>query len=157
MGSAALVATAIALVLLIITAYVIVGGTLATAQVVSLAQDEKVNRQETRMHTSISITGTSLSETGSELNVLVQNTGSETITDLSHMDVLLISDAEPVYFPEGSGQGTWSVVEIVPDLIHPRALDPDEVMNISVQYTPANTPTWVKVITPNGVYDSSYL
>ncbi|MDT8357390.1 MAG: hypothetical protein RQ758_02680 [Methanomicrobiaceae archaeon] len=157
MGSAALVATAIALVLLLITAYVIVGGTLATAQVVSLAQDDKVDRQETRIHTSISITGTALSDTNPELYVLVENTGSETITDLAHMDVLLISRAEPVYYPSGSGSGTWSVVEIIPDQVHPGALDPDEVMNISVRYVSPDSPFWVKVITPNGVYDSSYI
>lgn len=157
MGSAALIASAIALILLIITAYVIVGGTLATAEIVTLAQNEHIQNQETRMRTSISIVGTSLSGGGSPLLIQLENNGNEPVIDLDNMDVYLSFGDSPVFHPKGTGSGTWQVVGISPDNVHPGQLDPDEVMNLSVQYSSVISPIWVKVATGNGVYDSSYV
>ena len=56
-----MIATAFALIMLIITAYFLVGVVLTTAQVVSIAQTDQINKQEERVRTSIDILNTSIS------------------------------------------------------------------------------------------------
>ncbi|NYT05651.1 MAG: hypothetical protein GKC04_04675 [Methanomicrobiales archaeon] len=157
MGSASLIASAIALILLIITAYVIVGGTIASAEIISYAQAEQVMQQEIRMRTAIEIVGASLTMGGSPLVVQVMNTGSEPVGSLENMDVYLAMTGAPTHSPYGSGTGTWRVVSFVPDTVHPGQLDPDEVLTISVSYAGVTPPAWVQVTTANGVYDSAYV
>jgi len=156
MGTASLIATSVAILLLVITAYVLVGGTLATAEVVISAQRDATSHHEERIRTQISIIRTLHAVNDSTLYVLLENTGSEPVTDLDHFDVFLADGGSPIYYPRGSGAGTWTLVSIMPDDIHPALLDPDEVMNISVIYT-GNAPTWVQTATDNGIIDSAYV
>lgn len=157
MGSAALIASAFALILLVITAYVVVGGIISAAEIVALAQNEHVEIQESRMRTAISLSGVQLSAGGSPVYVTVENSGNEPIVDFDNMDVFLVFDDSPVYYPRGSATGSWNIVQITPDRIHPGQLDPGEELNLSVQYAGVDTPVWVQVTTPNGVYDSAYI
>jgi len=46
-------------------------------------------------------------------------------------------------------------VSITPDEVHPGELDPGETLNLSVTYD--IIPTWVQVVTPNGVSGSAYI
>ncbi len=55
MGMGSLIASAVAIILLVITAYIIVGGTIATAEVVALAQEEQAHSIQKAMRTSIEI------------------------------------------------------------------------------------------------------
>jgi flagellar protein FlaF len=160
MGSASLIASAIALILLIITAYVLVGWTLATAEIVGFAQKEQTQLQETRLRTSIEIQGTSLAGNASPLYVQLKNTGTEMVSGFDDMDVYLVFGSEPVYYsysPDDMNIGTWYRQSIAPDDVHPHALDPDEVMTMAVYYSGAINPVWVQVTTRNGVSDSAYI
>lgn len=157
MGSASLIASAIALILLLVTAYVIVGGTIAAAEVVTIAQNDNFRNQETRMRTAIEIVDISLTNDSSPLYINVENTGSEPVTDFDNMAVFLDFNSGSVYFPRGTGQGAWQPAGITPDDIHPGQLDPDEIMNISVSFDQESRPLWVKIVTGNGVYDSGYI
>jgi len=152
MGSAALISSAIALILLVIVAYFLVGTTLTTAEIVGSALDDKVQIQEIRMKTSIDITDLNMGAGDSVLNLLIENTGDEIISDFTHFDVYIVSNSspyEPEYIPK------WEKEGISPDLIHAGQLDPGEVMNISVETT--SRPLWVQVTTANGVSTSRYV
>jgi archaeal flagellar protein FlaF len=156
MATASLIATAISILLLVVTAYVLIGGTITTAEIVTTAQSDSAKHHEIRLRTSITVTDTSIETNTSTLSVDVKNTGSETIGDFEHMDVYLMTDGVPAYYPYGTGDGKWSIQSIIPDEIHPGQLDPEETVRISIRYTdPA--PTWVKIATNDGVYDSAYV
>ncbi|KQC03873.1 MAG: hypothetical protein APR53_00400 [Methanoculleus sp. SDB] len=157
MGSASLVASAIALILLLITAYVIVGGTLSTAEIIAFAQHEQAAQQEIRMRTSIEIVSATLTAGASPLVVEVRNVGQEPVSGFDNMEAYLVFADEPVLHPYGSGAGYWAYGGIIPDSIHPHQLDPDEVLTMSVAYSGVTAPVWVQVTTDRGVYDSAYV
>jgi archaeal flagellar protein FlaF len=150
---AEIVTSAIGIMLLIVTAYVLVGGTLTTTQVVMNAQSDMTALHVKMMNTAIGIDSANLSGTGL-LYANVRNTGNEPITDLSHLDLLLISPGlPPVLYQKDTG---WTKNFIAPDTIHPNQWDPGEVLNMSVAYTGPD-PVWIQVTTSNGAYTSSYI
>ncbi|RXE55288.1 flagellar protein FlaF [Methanoculleus taiwanensis] len=153
MSVGSLVASGIGILLLVITAYILVGGTLGTAELVVMAQGDLAIQQEMRMRTNIDVAATSLDAAGKVLYVEVENSGNEPIVSFAHMDVYLVTSGSPIYNPYGTN---WTVVAISPDQIHPNQLDPGEVLNLSVPYS-GDDPTWVQVTTGNGVYDSAYI
>ncbi|MDG6256121.1 MAG: hypothetical protein QCH35_00825 [Methanomicrobiaceae archaeon] len=157
MGLGSLIASAVAITLLVITAYVIIGGTIATAEIVSLAQDEHARTLQKAIRTSIDIVQVDVDANASVVNVDVYNAGSEIIADFDRMDVFVIYDAEPQYVSVGTGPGTWSRGAITPDAVHPGQLDPGETVTISIAYTGGDPPAWVQVTTGNGVCDSAYV
>lgn len=161
MGSASLIATAIALILLIITAYVVVGGILAASEIVSLSQAERFSFQETRLHTSVDISDITVSNGTHTLNMTVENSGHETISEFKYMDIYMIYQGnQPVLVPYSETVGTentWYATSISPDTVHPNELDPGESLIMTVTYTPGVPPLWIKIATPNGVYDSAYI
>jgi flagellar protein FlaF len=163
MGAGTIIASAIVIVLLIITGYVLIGGTLSTAQIVMVAQRAAAEKEGQRIHTQIEIMNASANLGVSETFIEVKNTGSEVIGDFDHMEVYLLQNQTPdMYIPY-----TYTILSapfnfvyrITPlDLVHPGLLDPDEVANITVLYDAGRgDPSWVKVTTANGVYDSAYL
>ena len=62
MSAGPLVASGIGILLLVVTAYVLVGGTLATTEVMVEAQSNLAMYQEARMRTAIEIQNTTLSD-----------------------------------------------------------------------------------------------
>ncbi|MHC1630015.1 MAG: flagellar protein FlaF [Methanoculleaceae archaeon] len=159
MGLGSVVASGLMVLLMLLAGYMLIGTMMATVQVVATAQADQAVYHEERLHTSIDITGTALDNSTSRLYVEVLNTGSEPVTgEFTYMEVFLLQSGEIIRYPYGSSGYAWNIVEITPDIVHPQMLDPGEMLNISVNYDPANgTPTWVKVITPNGMGDSTYV
>jgi flagellar protein FlaF len=156
MGAGTIIATAIAIILLIITGYVLIGGTLSTARIVTLAQQAAAEKDAQRIHTRIEIFSAMTVNDSSTTFIVVNNTGSEVVGDFDHMEVFLLQDGTPYTYMNQSGYANWTYT-IQPDEIHPGLLDPDEVANITIAYDPVKgNATWVKVITANGVYDSAY-
>ncbi|MDD1678659.1 MAG: hypothetical protein LUO93_05695 [Methanomicrobiales archaeon] len=156
MGVASLVATAIGILLLIVTAYVLAGGTLSVADAVATAEKDAAAQHELQMRTSIEIVSTTLTANTSTIRVNLENTGSILIGDFAHTDVYLMQDGIPVHYAYGSGAGSWAVSSIQPDEIHPGYLDPGEIMIADITYT-GSSPTWIQMTTPSGVSDSDYL
>jgi flagellar protein FlaF len=159
MGAGSVVASAISIVLVIVVAYMVIGSVILTAETVADAQEARLQEEELRLHTSIEITDCTLDEGASTLYLNLTNTGSEPVLTYEQMVVFTAAnDASPIYYSyePGGSDGTWSWLTITPDLVHPKELDPDEVMNISVRYA-SERPEWVQVTTPNGISDSRYL
>ena len=155
MAAASLVATAIGILLLIITAYLLASGTISLTETMVTAEKDMTA-------VSSKITGTSISIWESAgtgpIYVTINNTGSEGFNDFASMDVFLQDSTNfPEYLgynPEG-GTG-WQVWRIEPDTVYPNTWDPGEALTI--QINAAGGPyIWVKVTTPTGVPASAYL
>jgi len=164
MGVGTIIASAIAIILLIITAYVLIGGTISAAKVSVMAQRAISEQENERLHTRIEIMNASTNLADHLTLLEVKNTGSEIIGDFDHIEVYLLQNEVPYTYTNLSEPHNWmyritNPDLVSPDVVHPGLLDPDEVMNITVPYDDAKgePPAWVKVTTANGVYDSAYL
>ncbi|HVP93691.1 MAG TPA: flagellar protein FlaF [Methanoregulaceae archaeon] len=153
MAFSSVLASAVGILLLIIAAYVLVGGTLTTAQTVANAQADMTAIHVKMLGTAIQITYTNISAPG-QLDLSVLNTGTEPVTDLPHLDVLLKpAGSAPVLKTKDKG---WTLVSIFPDSVHPNQWDPGESMNITVEFSEPS-PEWVQVTTANGAFASAYI
>ncbi len=158
MGVGTVIASAVAITLLVVTAYVLIGGTLATAKTAVLAQRDISEAENQRIHTQIKILNASTNLLAGETFIELKNTGSEIVRDFNHTEVYLLQGTTPYTYTNLSAP--WNIVYriIPPDTVHPGLLDPDEVVNITIPYDDAKgDPSWVKVTTANGVYHSAYL
>jgi archaeal flagellar protein FlaF len=87
MAVAELIGAAIGVLLLVMVAYLLVGSTLSTAELVVTAQKDVTLQQEARMHTHLTITDQK--NTNSIILANITNTGTEIISDFKHMDILV--------------------------------------------------------------------
>lgn len=164
MAVAEIIGAAIGVLLLVIVAYMLVGGTLTAAETVVTAQKDITLMQETRLRTDLTILDHTLN--GSHLDFHIMNTGTETISDLPHMDVFSYNKTDPYkgyyrfsYDKTRSGtEGTWYIPEngFENDYIHTGQLDPNVTMWIVM--TPSSSeplyypkPDHIQVITSNGI------
>ncbi len=162
MAAAELIGATVGVILLVIVAYILVGSTISTAQTVAEAQKDLTLLDESRLHTDIAISN--VSENGDLLTFNVTNTGSEVISDFTHMD-MLSSDGTADYtyynYTKTSGgepgAGTWTIYSFDQNL-HPGELDPGETIScIAATYPGAAQVKWIQVTTGNGVSASAYL
>ena len=138
-----IIASAIGITLLIITAYVLVGGVLTTTQVAMNAQSEMTAIHMQMLGTALTIDPSE--NVTSALIIHMRNTGSEPI-DLLHTNVFIRGqNSAPVLIPRGSGAGTWSVDPVTKVLWRPT-----EVLNMTVMYE-ATPPVIFQITTGNGV------
>ena len=107
MAAGTIIATAIAIILLIVTGYVLIGGIISTGQTVVAAQKAAADLETQRIHTQIEITGASSNTTSDLTFIDVKNTGSEVVGDFAHMEVYLLQGEARTptrtYPPRGSG------------------------------------------------------
>jgi flagellar protein FlaF len=162
MAVAELIGATVGVIILVLVAYILVGSTLSTAQTVAEAQKDLTLMDESRLRTDIVISSATI-ENGNILNFSVNNTGSETVSDFGHMDILMSNGTgnfeEYTYVKNFAGSpGTWTIVQFEPaaSSVHPGELDPGETMWCNVVY-PGDTPVWFQVTTGNGVYASAYI
>jgi archaeal flagellar protein FlaF len=156
MAVAELVGAAIGVLLLVMVAYLLVGSTLSTAELVVSAQKDVTLQQEARIHTLFTISDPA--HTGSLITANITNNGTGIINDFKHMDVLVYdtgSDYRIYTYEKGSSvPGTWSIANRYGEIIHPFELDPGETYQIQVNLIGAS-PAWFQVTTANGVYASA--
>jgi flagellar protein FlaF len=166
MAVAEIIGAAVGILLLVIVAYVIIGGTLAAGETIASAQKDLAQLTEVRLRTSITLNKTETHLSGQGLNFSVTNTGNEMIADFTHMDILTLTGGDSgeyqhLTFNSDSGTcgavGTWCIYgDLVPDTIHPGQLDPGEKMWVWATFT-GSSPEWVQITTGNGVYATTYL
>ncbi|MBP1927898.1 flagellar protein FlaF [Methanolinea mesophila] len=151
MAAASLVATALGIILLLVTGYVLVGGALTSSQVVMDAQKDMTAAQVEIMGTGMEINGVTLS--GNPFYIQVRNTGNVPILDFEHTDIFLFPPNDVpvrIHYSAAGGGNTWQKFSINPDVIYQNQWDPGEEMNISVSYS-GTAPKAVKITTANGV------
>ena len=134
MAVAELIGAAIGVLLLVTVAYLLVGGTLTTAETVVTAQKDMTLLNEARLRTSIIVSDEWI-DNSSYMNFNITNTGEETVTDLPHMDVFSFDKTNGythlTYKSTKSGSldpGTWQIVGFYNDNIHAKQLDPGVTM-----------------------------
>ena len=160
MAVAEIIGAAIGVLLLVVVAYILVGSTLTTAEIVVTAQNDLTLQHEQRLRTSLGITDKMIE--GSAINFSVENTGSEIISNFAHMDIMTSDGVVPGYTAYTyqnvgmPGTGYWSVTRIENDYLHPNSLDPGETMWCMATFN-GDPPIWFQITTANGVYASAYL
>jgi flagellar protein FlaF len=160
MAVAGIIGAAVGVLLLIVVAYVVVSATITTAETVSNAQKDLTLQNEMRIRTVFTITDPQNSS--SIITSNVSNTGTEIISDFTHMDVIVYDTGSNdyqvcTYDSSGSGTpGTWDIANRYQDFIHPFELDPGEKYQIRVA-TRGSSPKWFQITTGNGVYASAYV
>jgi archaeal flagellar protein FlaF len=156
MAVSEIIGAAVGILLLVIVAYVVVGSTLTAAETVANAQKDLTLQNEARLRTSISLNKSEITNTTSELDFSVTNTGNEIIADFDHMDMFTWDGVSaPGYNHNVYGSG-WSIDRIDNDFIHPQQLDPGEKMWVRLSYD-GDKPVWLQVTTSSGVYTSTYV
>lgn len=137
MAGASLIASAIGIILLIVTSYVLVGGSIGTTEMMLSAQTDMTSVHTRILATSIDVLD--LASGGSNLLVTMRNSGSEAILDLEHLDVYVLDEAGTFTYFTGAN--------VSRNVSH--ILNPGEEMALSVPYTTNGTLT-VRVVTANG-------
>jgi archaeal flagellar protein FlaF len=159
MAAASLVGSAIGIILLIVTAYVLVAGALTVSQVAISAQTDMTGVQKEILGTSLSITNSS-SNQSSPIILVLNNTGREVIRPITKMDVFGYESTPGkvrYQYSRSGSSGTWQNGTIMPDTINPNLWDPDESLTITIVPNASGTVSWVQVTTPNGISASKYL
>lgn len=149
-GFATIIGAIVGVFLLLVVAYLLIGATLITAEVVMTAQRDMTEIQTDRTGTSIAIEDHQIVD-NSTLYVIVKNDGTTVIRNPLQIDLFLATS---------TGTHTredWQKIGINPDLINPGFLDPGEQLNMSVSIDELNPPIWVKVATSSGTTASAYL
>lgn len=139
MAFASIIGSAIGIILLIVTAYVLVGGVLTTTQIAMNAQSDMTAVHMKMLGTSITI-DSAIVENSTPIIIHMRNTGSEPI-DPPNINVFLQeSGTAPILVPKGS-------ISISPDSKQWR---PTEELTMNVTYA-GTFPVIVQLTTENGV------
>lgn len=156
MAAASLIATALGIVLILLTAYFLAGGALSAIAVVSDAQRETTALQSKMLGTSASVLDSA--SAGSLLYFEIMNDGREPIRDMEGIDVYLNDPTigwSLYTYDETPGDGHWTKVGITAgdytaEKIYTGQWDPGEILNISVTHSGV-PPNYFKIVTANGV------
>ncbi|MFA4859997.1 hypothetical protein [Methanoregula sp.] len=160
MAVAEIIGAAIGVLLLVVVAYILVGGTLTAAETVANAQKDLTILNEARIRTDIQLNTSEINPVGiSALNFSVTNSGNEIISDFTHMDIYTYNASDIYqyynYDPDDKGgTGNWTITTFDNDYIHPNMLDPGEKMWIKATF-PGLTPLRIQITTGNGVSAST--
>lgn len=157
MAGADVIEAAIGITLLIIVSYVVIGSIMTTAEVVSNTQKDMTLVQEERLGTAIGIVYANYHTGTGIMDFQIKNMGNE-IINYTTLEVMGTwgTDA-PVFYKYGNGySGTWHCIGIDPDTIHPKYVDPNEVLNGEIYDIGLPThPIVFGAITPNGIINST--
>ncbi|MCK9581951.1 MAG: hypothetical protein M0Q92_16090 [Methanoregula sp.] len=159
MAVAEIIGAAVGVLLLVVVAYVLVGGTLTAAETMATAQKDITLLNEARLRTCILITVPEINDDTNSLNFNVTNNGNEIISDLPHMDVFSFNKTKKEYirypYDTTGSVGTWLDSIYENDYIHKNELDPGVNMTVKVAFYPDSRPDNIQIITSNGVSASS--
>jgi flagellar protein FlaF len=142
MAVSEIIGAAVGVLMLLITAYMLMGGVLYTADVVTSAQKDNTLLQETRLGTDFEITNAEQSSDTS-ININISNIGSEVIRDFSHMDIIVINNTEG-----------YQYITLDSDIYKKIQLDPHHTIWVYATLYPPLKADNVIVVTNNGVFNS---
>ena len=172
MAGAIIIASALGVLLLVLCGYVLVSGTLASADSSGSAQKDVAQEKDEQIHTAIQISGAEIFwDNGAHthnISFKLKNIGSAPIGDFNRTDVFIkiSNDAITVRYsfngvvsgnvqPGDYTKRTWGNLSITPDITHPYMLDPGETMLVNIGdtsgYLDEHWKVVVNVTAPNGV------
>jgi flagellar protein FlaF len=154
MAAASLVATAFGIIIILVTAYMLAGSTLAMTEVVTTAQKDMTELQVKMLGTSIQYVDSSVAPDGT-VYIEIENNGREPINKYKYADVYLRDSLTREwhffsYLDSDIPQNGFWTKKIENDNLYKNQWDPGEIINISVIYS-GITPDSLKVVTPNGI------
>ena len=153
MSAATIVAAAVTLTLFIVVGYVIIGSTLTANEAVLFAQRDISHIQEKIARSKIDITSFKYQTNGS-IELEIQNTGSETIEDLKHLDVYYYNESGTFFtYTYGGGNGSdgkWTL-DSTKEQLNPGNLA--KIKFPSSLPSSVNAVLKIKVAAANGVSD----
>lgn len=164
-----IIGAAVGILMLIVVAYLVVGATLSTADMIINTQKDMTLQEEARMRTSVNISDVEYNTAAKNVYFNLTNTGNEPIYDFQHMDVFItVPGYDPDLYTYDGASGTelaktWTYSQItLPDgvtseAIHPGMLDPGEMMWIHIDAFDVNPPvagSYLSAITSNGITSS---
>ena len=143
---------------------------MSNQELTASVQDAAAERAFIRSHTSVALSNVSLDSTQLELSILVENTGTETIYDLSKLDILTnasngidCGSYATAYWIPPAALGTpildaecyWTY-DLLNNTWDPQFWNPSELLNITVHFNVTRPigSYWVCVSTPNAVQAS---
>jgi len=165
MAGAIIIACAIGILLLVLAGYVIVGGTLSSANIIASAQKDMILSRNEQLGTSIQILNEQIrgSEPTHNLTFNITNTGNSIIGNFNKTDMFITNSYFTGSVPyrysynglpyiNGSATArTWGYMGIYPDVIHPSMLDPGETMMVQIFIGSFDHSSIdITVTTPNG-------
>jgi flagellar protein FlaF len=162
MAVSEIIGAAVGVILLVIVAYVVVGGTLFAAETMANTQKDLTVQQEARIRTAFVITDQYNATTDSYIIYAnITNTGTEIISDFKHMDVIVYDKQQGdyqvcIYDPDDITRGHWKFIPPINEFIHPNELDPGERYQVQIRSI-GDSPRWFQITTANGVYASAFL
>jgi len=161
MAAASLIATALGIVLILLTAYFLAGGALSAIAVVSDAQKDMTALQVKMLGTSMEINSSTIPN-DSNVTIQILNNGRESIRDFKYMEIYLYDSSQGWSFfsystpPPPPSTGHWTRESITPDNVYPNQWDPGELLTIIVSYS-GIAPNYAKIVTSNGIIAGSPL
>jgi flagellar protein FlaF len=153
----------------LLTSGVMFSAFLSTSGVQTQSLKEMVKEGKQRSGSSLNITSATFDDAGrKDLTVQVNNTGSQSVSHLSQMDVIAqYTDsannllATRLVFQTGApGDNQWTVpvTGVQPDSFNPKIWDSDEILTIDMRVEPAvkaGASALIVVATPWGVADQT--
>jgi len=151
--ASSLISGAVAIILILITGYVISTGLLVVSETVVITQTEMSSIQENIRQTVISLNSSTVTQSGTyDMEIQIANNGSVSFggSDYSKMDLFIY---------DGSTMEKYSIstsYSLKNDLMNKGIWDPSEIIVITKTGL-GNKPLWAKVALPNGVAISTNL
>lgn len=155
----------LAVAILVLASLMLGRSSFTSIRVVTDAWQDAEERSVERVRSDITIT--SITTSGSTVNVTVRNNGATPVVDFSRMDLVVQYSSGSSnytkyldYTTESSPQpaDTWRVVSINNDVIDPRILNTGENMSIQIELSPApgSGSHWLQVTTELGISASLF-
>jgi flagellar protein FlaF len=175
MGFDTIVATGLSVLILLVLAYVLFAGfTGSIDQMTSTMKDVETMKSD-QLKTGISIYNVSTND--SVVTFEMSNNGFTKISNFSRMDLIMTfnqtfhqyeddpatHESLTIWLPYSESltgdEDAWTCVNITPDMINPRVLDPGETMSCEMYIKETLEPGslgWVVATTPNGASGMGY-
>lgn len=151
--ASSLITGAVAVILILISGYIIVGGILSISETVFYTQSEMTSLHQKYLNTKITILYTESDE--NSFLIGVANNGSTSFggVDYDKMDLFIGYEDAPLEHRTLTSSDANSIIN---DRVNRKMWDESEIINLT-RTTAPHKPVWVKLVTPNGVTASANL
>ena len=170
MGFDSVIASGIALMVLMVVSYALFSGFTASMDGMTATLKDVMNMKNDQLKTQISVEYDYVSLNNNTFTMTLHNTGDTKIVNITKMEMFITlsnrtdNKTRTYWIPYSNDinatQPSWTMVNITPDIINPRVWDPGEAMVCQVSL-PERPETgivgWLMITVPNGMTTSGYI